>query len=313
MPPPAGTRVGPYEIVSPLGAGGMGEVYRARDATLGRFVAVKVLPNSFSHDAERRARLLREAQMPATLNHPYIAAIYGWEDSWGKPALVMELVDGKPLTAHISRHGMAPAKALKYAAQIAAAMEGAHRSGVIHRDLKPSNVMITAADNVKLLDFGLAKLSESPMIDAGAATRTMAAMTEEGKIVEPWLTCRRRDSGTRICVTPVRPDGSFGGEPDWTEISPPGTSSTRPRFAPDGNSIFYLSNERGVLTLVSQELDPASKRPRGAATRLAPVQMFPATVAYAIGASTSVLEVSSTRVFFNAIEARSNVWMTSLE
>ena len=161
----------------------MGEVYQARDVTLGRFVAVKVLPDSFAHDAERRARLLREAQILAALNHPYIAAIYGWEDSWGKPALVMELVEGKPLTAHISRHGVALTKALKYAAQIATGMEAAHHAGVIHRDLKPSNVMITPADNVKLLDFGLAKVSESPATDANAATRTMAAMTEEGKIL----------------------------------------------------------------------------------------------------------------------------------
>src|SRR5436305_8072366 len=166
---PAGTRLGPYEIVLPLGAGGMGEVYRARDINLGRFVAVKVLPDWFAHNDERRARLLREAQILATLNHPYIAAIYGWEDSWGNPALVMELVEGKPLTAHISRHGMVLPKALKYATQIAAGLEAAHRAGVIHRDLKPGNVMITTADNVKLLDFGLAKLSESAVTDASAA------------------------------------------------------------------------------------------------------------------------------------------------
>ena len=98
----------------------MGEVYRARDITLGRFVAVKVLPESFAHDDERRARLLRETRMLAALNHPYIAGIYGWEDSGGNPALVMELVEGKSLTAHISRHGIALPKALKYAAQIAA-------------------------------------------------------------------------------------------------------------------------------------------------------------------------------------------------
>ena len=161
----------------------MGEVYRARDITLGRFVAVKVLSDSFAQDDERRARFLREAQILAALNHPNIAAIYGWEQSWDKPALVMELVEGKPLTEHISRHGIALSKALKYAAQIVTGLEAAHRAGVIHRDLKPSNVMITTTGNVKLLDFGLAKLAEPAADDAGAATRTMADITDEGKVV----------------------------------------------------------------------------------------------------------------------------------
>ena len=143
----------------------------------------KVLPDSFANNDDRRARFLREAQILATLNHPYIAAIYGWEDSWGNPALVMELVEGKPLSAHISRHGIVLPKALKYATQIATGLEAAHRAGIIHRDLKPGNVMITPADDVKLLDFGLAKLSEPAVTDASAATRTMATLTEEGKIL----------------------------------------------------------------------------------------------------------------------------------
>jgi Tol biopolymer transport system component len=161
----------------------MGEVYRARDLTLGRFVALKVLPDSFAQDDERRARFLREAQILAGLNHPNIAAIYGWEQSSEKPALIMELVEGKPLTEHITRHGMPVSEALKYGAQIATGLEAAHRAGVIHRDLKPSNVMITTNGNVKLLDFGLAKLAEDAATSADADTRTIADITDEGKIV----------------------------------------------------------------------------------------------------------------------------------
>jgi hypothetical protein len=159
-------------------------------------------------------------------------------------------------------------------------------------------------------------------LDTTTGTVTRLLRDPQGELLSPswswdgrWVAFmrRRRDSGTRICVTPVRQNGSFGGEADWIEISAPGTSSTRPRFAPDGNSIFYLLNEKGVLTLVRQGLDPASKRARGVPARLGPVQLFPATVAYSIGASPSVLGVTSTRVFYNAIEARSNVWMTSIE
>jgi serine/threonine protein kinase/Tol biopolymer transport system component len=180
---PAGTRIGPYEITGLLGEGGMGEVYRAVDTNLGRAVAVKVLPESFAHDSERRARFQREAQILATLNHPHIATIYGWEVSAGRPALIMELVDGKPLNEQIPRGGIALAKTLKYAAQITAGLEAAHRAGIVHRDLKPSNVMITAAGNVKLLDFGLAKLADSASpLAGGEATRTLAH-TEEGTIV----------------------------------------------------------------------------------------------------------------------------------
>src|SRR5271154_7405226 len=148
MPLSTGTRLGPYEILAPIGAGGMGEVYRARDTKLKRDVAVKVLPAAFARDPERMARFQREAELLASLNHPNIAAIYGVEER----ALVMELVEGN------SPRGPMPFdEAWKIASQIAAALEYAHERGIVHRDLKPANILITPDGVVKLLDFGLAK------------------------------------------------------------------------------------------------------------------------------------------------------------
>jgi eukaryotic-like serine/threonine-protein kinase len=148
----AGTRLGPYEILAPIGAGGMGEVYKARDTKLGRDVAIKVLPPDFAQDPERLARFEREAKVLASLNHPNIAQIYGIEDR----ALVMELVEGQTLLGPLPLD-----TALNYARQIADALEAAHDKNIIHRDLKPANIMITSAGVVKVLDFGLAAISES--------------------------------------------------------------------------------------------------------------------------------------------------------
>jgi len=136
----AGSRVGRYEIVSLLGAGGMGEVHRAHDPTLGRDVAVKVLPALFANDVERFARFTREAQTLAALNHPNIAAIYGVEDFPGGRALVMELVEGEDLSSILARGPVLVAEALPLARQIAEALEAAHEQGIAHRDLKPANV-----------------------------------------------------------------------------------------------------------------------------------------------------------------------------
>jgi serine/threonine protein kinase len=148
----AGTRLGPYEILAPIGAGGMGEVYRARDTKLDRDVAIKVLPPSFAQDPERLARFEREAKVLASLNHPNIAQIYGIEDR----ALIMELVEGETL------HGALPLDtALNYARQIADTLEAAHDKNIVHRDLKPANIMITPAGVVKILDFGLAAVAQS--------------------------------------------------------------------------------------------------------------------------------------------------------
>src|SRR5450755_1650184 len=166
----SGTNLGPYEIVSALGAGGMGEVYRARDSKLGRDVAVKVLPEAFARDPERLGRFAREAQVLASLNHPNIAAIYGFEDSAGAHALVMELVEGPTLADLVASAPMPRTDVLPIARQICEALEYAHERGVVHRDLKPANVKITPDDTVKLLDFGLAKALEVQASSADIAT-----------------------------------------------------------------------------------------------------------------------------------------------
>ena len=178
MPPPLGDRLGPYEILAPIGAGGMGEVYRARDTKLKREVAIKVLPEAFARDPERMARFQREAEVLASLNHPNIAAIYGVEDR----ALVMELVDGDSPKGPLSFD-----EAWHIAAQIAAALEYAHEKGIVHRDLKPANVKVTPDGVVKLLDFGLAKAftnqrEASPTTTENSPTLTLGA-TEVGVIL----------------------------------------------------------------------------------------------------------------------------------
>jgi eukaryotic-like serine/threonine-protein kinase len=159
-----GAKVGYYEIATSLGAGGMGEVYRARDTKLGRNVALKVLPEAFARDTQRMARFQREARVLASLNHPSIAAIYGVEDSGSTPALVMELVEGPTLGDRI-RQGPIPIEdALRIAKQICDALEYAHERGIVHRDLKPANVKVRSDDAVKVLDFGLAKAIEDESV-----------------------------------------------------------------------------------------------------------------------------------------------------
>jgi Tol biopolymer transport system component len=155
-----GSRLGAYEIVSPLGAGGMGEVYRARDTALNREVAIKVLPAAFATDADRLARFSREAQTLAALNHPNIAQIHGLEVAGSARALVMELVAGEDLSALIARGPIPPADAILLARQIVAALEAAHGLGIVHRDLKPANIKVRHDGTVKILDFGLAKAME---------------------------------------------------------------------------------------------------------------------------------------------------------
>jgi serine/threonine protein kinase len=160
-----GTRLGAYEILSLVGSGGMGEVYRARDTKLGRDVALKILPDSFIHDPDRLARFRREAQVLAALNHPHIGAIYGLDEANGTQFLVLELVDGETLDKLIARGAIPVDEALAIAKQIAEALDAAHEKGIIHRDLKPANIALTSDGHVKVLDFGLAKA-----IDADSAT-----------------------------------------------------------------------------------------------------------------------------------------------
>jgi serine/threonine-protein kinase len=180
VPLTPGTRLGPYDITGAIGAGGMGEVYRARDTKLNRDVAIKVLPDAFALDPERLPRFTREAQVLASLNHSNIAAIYGIEGT----ALVMELVEGEDLSAHIARGAMPLAESLPIARQIADALEAAHEQGIVHRDLKPANVKVRADGMVKVLDFGLAKA----MDPAGASGTNVAN--------SPTLTARATQMGT---------------------------------------------------------------------------------------------------------------------
>jgi serine/threonine protein kinase len=176
-----GTRLGAYAILSAIGAGGMGELYKARDTKLDRDVAIKVLPPAFTADPERISRLEREAKTLASLNHPNIAHIYGLEDSTTAPALIMEFVDGPTLADRIAKGAIPIDEALPIAKQIADALEAAHEHGIIHRDLKPANIKVRDDGTVKVLDFGLAKAMEPA--DGGSS----AALANSPTITAPAL------------------------------------------------------------------------------------------------------------------------------
>jgi serine/threonine protein kinase len=178
-----GTRLGPYEILAPIGAGGMGEVYRAKDTKLGREVAIKVLPEEFFENKERIARFEREAKSLAAVSHPHIAALYSFEEVSGRHLLVMELAEGETLADRLARGPLPLASLVKIGVEITSALDAAHRVGVVHRDLKPANVMLTRA-GVKLLDFGLAKAlaPEAPAGGLTSAPTSARDMTREGEI-----------------------------------------------------------------------------------------------------------------------------------
>jgi WD40 repeat protein len=215
LPLVAGAKLGTYEIVAPLGAGGMGVVYRARDTRLGREVAIKALPDEFAQDPDRLARFEREARLLASLSHANVAGIHGLEVVEGHRYLVLEFVDGETLAARLARGALPVDEAIEVCRQVAAGVEAAHENGVVHRDLKPGNVMLTAAGAVKVLDFGLAKgadagsavsgagLSASPTLTRGATSAgvilgTAAYMSPEqarGKVVD-----RRTDIWSFGCV-----------------------------------------------------------------------------------------------------------------
>jgi len=243
----SGTRLGPYEILAPLGAGGMGEVYRARDTRLGREVAVKVLPAAFLTDAARLARFDREAHLLASLNHPNIAAIYGLEESDGVRILVLELVPGETLAERLAPGPLPLREGLRLLRQIAEALEAAHEKGIIHRDLKPANVKITPEGKVKVLDFGLAKtfiaersaadLTRSPTVSHDATRQgvilgTAAYMSPEqargkpldkrtdiwsfGCVLYEALTGRKAFDGETVSDTIA---AILEREPDWDALS----------------------------------------------------------------------------------------------
>jgi eukaryotic-like serine/threonine-protein kinase len=187
MPLSAGRRLGPYEIVAPLGAGGMGEVYRARDSRLGRDVAVKVVPADLAADGERLRRFEQEARAAGALNHPNVLAVYDVGTDDGAPYLVTELLDGEPLREHLGAGPLPLRRAVGYAVQIAHGLAAAHEAGIVHRDLKPDNLFVTRDGRVKVLDFGLAKLSSGPAL-AESETRTagsppLTPMTTPGTVM----------------------------------------------------------------------------------------------------------------------------------
>ena len=203
-----GTRLGPYELIGALGAGGMGEVYRARDTKLGRDVALKVLPPSFADDAERRARFEREARTLAALNHPHIAQVYGFEeraataDAAAVRALVMELVPGESLAAGIARGPVPLREALELARQIADGLSAAHEKGIVHRDLKPANVQVTPEGVAKVLDFGLAKPVGLEAGGEDAENQDAATITSPAQ-----LTVRGLILGTAAYMSPEQARG----------------------------------------------------------------------------------------------------------
>src|SRR5690242_18427242 len=172
MPLIPGTKLGPYEILAPIGAGGMGEVYRARDTRLGRDVALKILPESFAREADRLHRFEQEARAVAALNHPNILAVFDIGESNGSPYLVSELLDGETLRVVLDRGAIPPRRAIDYAVQIAQGLAAAHEKGIVHRDLKPENIFVTRDARIKILDFGLAKLAQKVGAAADGVTLT---------------------------------------------------------------------------------------------------------------------------------------------
>jgi serine/threonine protein kinase len=271
----AGDRLGSYEVIALLGAGGMGEVYRARDKNLNRDVAVKVLPTAFALDSDRLARFRREAQVLAALNHPHIASIFGLEESPSGIALVLEFVDGMTLADRLV-HGPLPLdEAWPIARQIAEALESAHEHGIVHRDLKPANIKVRADGLVKVLDFGLAKAfaltnsevsdeaSHSPTLISPAVTRigvimgTAAYMSPEqarGKTVD-----KRADVWAFGCVLYEMLVGTrpFAGddvsqtiariierEPDWDALSRVAPPSRSIRIGWPASGVRHRSSRR---------------------------------------------------------------------
>ena len=325
MPLPPGTRLGPYEIVAPLGAGGMGEVYRARDPRLGREVAIKVLPDAVAHDAERLARFEREARLLAALSHAGIASIFGVEEAGGARALVMELVEGPTLAERIQQGPLAVIDALPIARQLAEALEYAHERGIVHRDLKPANVKLRPDGTVKVLDFGLARalatetsdstaeLSQSPtlthrMTQAGVILGTAAYMSPEqargretdrradvwafGAVIYEMLTGRRAFGGETISemLAAVMRD-----EPDWSAL--PSRLSPRWRrllercLAKDPRRRLQAIGEARIL-LEDLSASPADAPPEAGASTGSPPARRAASVPWLVAAAAAMVAVA---------------------
>jgi serine/threonine protein kinase len=320
MPVQTGSRIGPYEIEGALGAGGMGEVYRARDTRLNRHVAIKSLPTAFAHDPERVARFKREAQLLAALNHPHIAGIHGLEESNGSQFLVLELVDGETLADRLAKGPIPLAETLTISREIVDALEAAHEKGIIHRDLKPANVALTADGKVKVLDFGLARyeagetstpdLTASPTLayagtQAGIILGTAAYMSPEqakGKAVDKrtdvWafgcllfemLSGKKAFEGEDVSDTLA---AILRGEPEWSALPtdvPPAVRSLIKRCLekdrrariPDFSVVRFFMTENNAPVSPSALASPAATQPPVAPRR----QLFSWTVAGLLAAA----------------------------
>ena len=215
-----GARVGPYEVIGAIGAGGMGEVYSARDTNLKRGVAAKVLRGAFASDPHRLARFQREAEALASLNHQNIATVYGLERTGDSTALVMELVEGPTLADRIDDGPIPVDEALRIARQIAAALEAAHGEGVIHRDLKPSNIKVRSDGTVKVLDFGLAKVLRSSAADAiNLSGTTDGDLSQaETEVGTPLPTEASAILGTAGHISPAQVSGHPVDTETWTPL-----------------------------------------------------------------------------------------------
>ena len=183
MPLAPGSRLGRYEIIAPIGAGGMGEVYRARDGELRRDVAIKILLAEFASDAERLKRFERETMSTAALNHPNILAVYDVGTDERVAFVVSELLEGRTLSDLITRGPLPSRQALKYATQIADALAAAHAKSIVHRDLKPANIFVTTDDRIKILDFGLARILHDASLDTGLNGTTTGSLTAPGTLL----------------------------------------------------------------------------------------------------------------------------------
>ncbi|HEU4937838.1 MAG TPA: protein kinase [Vicinamibacterales bacterium] len=306
-----GRRLGPYSIVAPLGAGGMGEVYRARDTKLGRDVAIKILPRHFTADPERRARFAREARVLATLNHPHIGVIHGVEESDGVTALVLELVEGPTLAGRLERGALPVDDALAVARQIAEALDAAHEKGIVHRDLKPANILLQPAAGalsdavrVKVLDFGLAKsleIHDGPTISTGGTAEgrtlgTPAYMSPEqarglsvdkrtdvwafGCVLFEMLTGRRAFEGATVTDTLAR---VLDHDPEWTQLPARTPSSIRTLL----HRCLRKDPHKRLHDIADAliELDDAPSEPSAVATTEPPRKHRPSTTLVWIGAA----------------------------
>jgi serine/threonine protein kinase len=234
-----GTRLGPYEIVAPIGAGGMGEVYRARDARLGRDVAVKLLPPAFSGDPERLQRFQQEARSAAALNHPNILAVHDIGAHDGAPYIVSELLEGETLRERLTRGAIPLRRAIEYGVHITSGLAAAHDKGIVHRDLKPDNVFVTSDGRVKILDFGLAKLTHAEPVAAATIMPTTPPATIAGVVL-----------GTAGYMAPEQVRGPLQNFPTpggrWQVSSAGGHHM---RWSSDGRELFYLTPEMKLMSV----------------------------------------------------------------